>query len=53
VFDYFAVDQLFAIDGGTITPAVGTPEPASIALLLMAMAVLLVIRKRIGGTEEF
>jgi hypothetical protein len=53
VFDYFAVDHLFAIDGGTITPAVGTPEPASIALLLMAMAVLLVIRKRIGKTEEF
>jgi hypothetical protein len=53
VFDYFAVDQLLAIDGGTIAPAVGTPEPASIALLLMAMAALSVIRKRIGKTEEF
>ena len=43
------VDPVFAIDGGTI---VGASEPNIIALLLVAMAVLLVIRKRIGKTEE-
>lgn len=51
VFDYFGNDIVYAINGGTITPAVSSPEPSSVALLLVAMTVLLSIRKWVAKTE--
>jgi PEP-CTERM motif len=46
------LSQFFSLSSGSLTPAVTTPEPSSLALIAIGLGALLLMRKRVGHVRS-